>query len=448
MSNTKDRITIEEIYTNIIRCWLIGILLYIPFVTRICNTIKPWNSKLSSVINRLDEFTIVLIFPLAIIELYKTCRSKKTFEPSYMVLFLSISVLGITGVFSGMLNGNDSNVTALGTFAYVKYFLIIFIYAAFFKEFKMFLKVFRVLLGIAVVIGIVAFIQEINAIVHMYFLKTNNAGSETGGIMSILAPYSIKGGMQRIGVYRASSLLSHYNLLGLYSLFILTIYLHIVKKVNLLVMFSLLSGIVASVSRVAYLGFALLAGLQLFKRKWFILLLIPVGIALFFMGSAGDNIDSIAKNTNSMENINKITYREYAGDKAYEVWKDHPLWGVGPGMFGGAIAFKFNSFYYTEYNFEFILNWFHSLDQLWPQVLAEIGIIGVCALAGVFCTLLLVLFVKMKQTDSDDLRGLYKGTIAFTLIFLSYTLSGNLNIVSVMLPYCAFIGISLGCNKN
>jgi O-antigen ligase len=42
---------------------------------------------------------------------------------------------------------------------------------------------------------------------------------------------------------------------------------------------------------------------------------------------------------------NVISYRKYTNHKAMQVWKDHPLWGVGPGMFGGLNSIMYNSFF-------------------------------------------------------------------------------------------------------
>ena len=47
-----------------------------------------------------------------------------------------------------------------------------------------------------------------------------------------------------------------------------------------------------------------------------------------------------------------IPYRVYTMNKSLEVFKDHPILGVGPGMFGGVISVIFNSHVYDEYNFQ------------------------------------------------------------------------------------------------
>jgi hypothetical protein len=308
---------------------------------------------------------------------------------------------------------------------------------------------------VAVFIGFVAFIEEVWA---MYFRYIFDNDSNQKGIVILInkilgvSYISSSSNVWRLGIYRAS-LLFHYNLLGLYSLFILTFYVHTVKKLNFLILFSLLTGVFASVSRTAYTGFALLAGLQIFRgRRWFIVFLIPIVLALFFMFfSLGDfNMSKLIEEEYNKENtatqrIDVESYRKYARQKAMKVWNDHPVWGVGPGMFGGAVAQKYRSPFYEEYNFFMILKQFHSLEQLWPQALAEMGIVGATALAGLFVSLLAIFFISRQYADSDERRGFFTGLSTFTIIFLIYTLSGNLNIVPLLFPFCAFAGMGLGC---
>jgi hypothetical protein len=413
-------------FENVIRWWLTGILLFLPFQYRIVKNIELWNVQVASFIRRLDEITIIIFLLLAIIELYK---NKEIFNSLYLILLFPFFFLSIAGFLSGIINGNSLLITFLGTFNYIKSFLVIFIFAAFIRDISEFKKIFRLLLIVAVFIGLVAFIQEFWAI-YSRFIKEDLVGVNW-----------------RMGIYRASSLMAHYNVLGMYCLLILTIYLFMIKKANFIIVLSLLSGIFTSVSRTAYMGFVILSGVQIFKgKRWLIIFLIPIVIGLFFMSPLDDfNISKLIEEGMATSYNNITSYREYAGHNALNVWKDHPLWGVGPGMFGGAVAFKYRSPLYEEYNFTFILNWFHSLDQLWPQALAEMGIVGAAALASLFISLLIILFILRHRATSDELRGLFTGLLTFTIIFIIYTFGGNLNMASLLFPFCAFIGMGLGC---
>lgn len=409
-------------------------LLILPFHLTIYKIIKSWSNELSVVFNRLDELTILILFPPAIIKLYRD--RDITFRLSLILLF-PIFLISASGFVSGMLNNNLLLVTILGTADYVKQFLVIFIFAAFIRDFNEFKKIFRFLLIVAVFIGLVAFVQEIWAIYLKYVL--GNDFYYTGS---------------RFGIYRAPSLLSHYNLLGLYSIFILTFYLFMSKKINLLIMFSLLSGIFMSVSRMAYMGFVFLAGLQIFKgRRWLAVFLIPVVAGLIFMSTLDDyNVLELIEQENIKQNTETgpVYYREFARFKAMNVWKDHPVWGVGPGMFGGPTAYKNRSSVYEEYNFHIILRTIHSLDQFWPQALAELGIVGTAAFAALIISLLVVFFISRQQVTSAEKKGLFNGLGAFTIIyFVFYSLSGNLNInFMVLFTYCGFAGMGMGIVRS
>ncbi len=422
-------------YINIIRWWLTGFLIFIPFQHLIVNNIKLWNDQVALFIRRLDDMTIIILFPIAIIELYK---NKEIFNSLYLVLLFPIFFLNIVGLSSGVINGNSLLITFLGTYDYIKTLLVIFIFAAFIREIREFKKIFRLLLIVVVFIGLVAFVQEFWAIFSRYIRKEDLAGIAW-----------------RIGIYRVSSLMPHYNFLGLYCLLVLTSYLFIAKKVNFFIIFSLLTGILVSVSRTIYTGFVILSVIQIFKgRRWLILFLIPIVISLFFMSSLDDfDISKLIEEKYNEENMrsynsNPVSYRNFARYKAMTVWKDHPLWGVGPGMFGGAVATKYRSYVYEEYSFLFILNWFKTLDQLWPQLMAEMGIIGTVVLAVIFVSLLAVFFISRHLANSDEIRGLFTGLSVFTIIFFIYTFSGSLNIVPVLFTYSALAGMALGCETH
>jgi O-antigen ligase len=61
--------------------------------------------------------------------------------------------------------------------------------------------------------------------------------------------------------------------------------------------------------------------------------------------------------------------------------RDHPLLGVGPGRFGGAVAFSYGTPIYHEYGFE-PLFWNpaqRTVDNFWLHLLVETGVVGVAA---------------------------------------------------------------------
>ena len=447
---------VSDLYMKSIRFWLTCILLFLPFQYSIVNYIKFYNPVLGSLLNKLEEITIVVFLPLAIIQ-FIINRDKNNFK--YLILSIPFIVFFASGLMSGLLAGNSFLVTLHGTFDYIKYFLAIFIYAAFFKEPGDYKKVFRLLLMMAVFLGVTAFIQEIWAVVSRYILEKDISDHS----MYILRDIP-KGGW-RFGIYRAPSLMGHYNIIGLYSLLILTIYMSMHKKVNHAVLLSIFTGVFVSVSRMIYTGFMLVAGFQILKKRWIALILaVPIAIMLYYMSFLPDfNISNEIKakvadfttgtslsvlDEDQSSDLDQIVYRIVARDKGLEVWKDHPLWGVGPGMFGSAVAYKYRSPVYEEYNFTTVFRWIKSLDQFWPQALAETGLIGTSAFAGLLLVLFIVFAVFARETTSDEIRGFFIGLMTFMVVLNIYSMGGTFNHPVILVTYSALAGMALGCNES
>ena len=425
-------------------------LLISPFITVIYLLIDRSNNLLGTFVNRLDEMTVLILFPLAAIELYKHYIKKNGQIQQYLLLLFSILLVVAASVISGIINSNSLLITLLGTFTYLKLFFLIFIYAAFFRDFNDCKKIFRMVIIIGVVIGLVAFVFELWALFYRYILENNvpsNGLSIIHNTLTYITNDYIENKNWRLGIYRTHSLLSHYNLLGFYCVLVFTIYFHTVKKINFVVFFSLLMGILTSVSRIAYICLTLLLGFHFIRgRRWLIIFLIPVVLVILIMTNViGDYNMSGSKSGEDIVNQQEMmSYREFARGRAMVVWKDHPLWGVGPGMFGGAIAYKYRSPYYQEYDFQIILNRFQHLDQVWPQVMAEIGIVGTAAFAGLFVVLLITMIDSMKRATSDELKAFSTGLVLLTIFIIINTLGSTMNYVAILFPFFALAGMGLG----
>ena len=432
-------------FINLIRWWLVGILLLLPFHHMIIKIIKLWSKELSTFINKLDEITIVIFLLFAIREFYK---NREILNRLYLILLFPIIIFSIFGLLSGVVNGNSLLITIHGVFDYIKNFLVIFIYAAFLRKSGDFKKIFRLLLIVAVFLGVVALIQELWALSTRYILEKD---IDDRGVYILryipLGSQTFKN-YWRFGIYRAPSLMPHPNSLGIYSLLILTIYLSIVKKVNPLIFISLLTGIFVSISRQVYTGFMFVAGLQIFRgRRWFILLMIiPVVMLMFSMSSLSEF--DMAKGEKKR---GFVTFSEYTRHKAIEIWKDNPFWGVGPGMFGGPISVKYQSPFYEEYNFSATkkntLGRWHDIDQFWPQVLAETGTVGTVVFAGLLISLIILFLILRQRVNSDEMRGLFSGLATLPIIIIIYAFASSLNNPSFLFTYSALAGIGLGCGS-
>jgi len=447
-------------FINLVRWWLAGILFLLPFQRKIAKSVALWSNELSAFISYLDEITIFIFLPLAIREFYK---NRENPDRLYLILLFPVLFLSMSGFISGMVNGNSLLVTTLGTIDYIKNFLVIFIFAAFFREFSEIKKIFRLLLLLAVFLGVIAFIQEIWAMVSRYILEKDFA--EMGGYL--LGRNRVTENSWRFGIYRTPSLMHNSNLFGLYMLLILTIYLFSVKKVNFAVLGFLFAGIFLSISRIVYLGFIFMIGVYTLRnRKWLIgIILIPVIVLSFFLStlpdfdilglSASDTAKlGLAEEEDAVSECEPalvgIPYRVYAREKAMEVWKDHIVFGVGPGMFGGVVSVIFESPVYEEYDFIAIglLSRYRSLDQFWPQVLAELGIIGTLSFAGLLISLLITFLILRHRATSDEMKGLSTGLATFIIVMFIYFIGNGLNITPILFTYSAFVGMGLGFSRK
>jgi len=68
--NNKEDIN-HTIYTRFAKLWLTTILLILPFQLNISSYISRWSGKASTIINNLDELTVVIFLLLSIGAFYK-----------------------------------------------------------------------------------------------------------------------------------------------------------------------------------------------------------------------------------------------------------------------------------------------------------------------------------------------------------------------------------------
>ncbi len=427
-----------------------------PFQRMIVKSVEVWSRQVSFFINRIEEITVAVLLPLAIREFY---RHRETIARPHILLSIPVLAIAVSGLISGAVNGSSMVITGLGIFDYIKYFLFIFVYAAFFSDFAGFRKIFRALVILTVFLAIVAFAQELWALHSRYIAGRciYDRGNYLFGEAFLNIYRDSFREHWRLGIFRTPSLLRSPNFFGFYSLFILTMYFYLRRKVNFAVLFTLMVGIFGSMARMVYAGFLFLAGVQAFRsrRLVIILFIVPFLVILFYMSTLWDfNIWKLTGRSFmvNQEQASVTPYRKYARDKALGIWKEHPFWGVGPGRFGGAVSILFNSPLYDKYNFKpeenYLLRKWKSLDQFWPQVLTETGIFGTASFAGMFIMFFSVFLMLGKRLDDYELRGLFSGLAVFTVIILLWTLGGNIK-NGVIFTYSAFAGIGLGCiNKN
>lgn len=434
-------------YKKLARLWLMSMLFFMPVQFYIVKKINLWNEHMATFINRLDEMTIVVFILLAIIEFFKN----KTKYRLYIMLLFPIFMFSISVFVSGIINDNSMFVTMIGIFDYMKPFLILFVYAAFFTEYDDIKNIWRLLLIMAVVFGIIAFIQEVWALGFRYI----GGKSVTDSGLYILRPLvdtTMAEYFWRFGAYRAPSLIVQANYLGFHSLFILTIYFTTTRKINYFVMVPIFLGIVTSISRIIYMGLLFITGIRffIFKKRSF-LLFIPVVLIIVIM-SVFSNFNVLDKpiqlnmEIDNIGSVGEISYRGYTLSKCLEVWRDHPVMGVGPGMFGSPISSTFYSHLYDEYNFSntWIFKSAKSIDLFIPYLLAESGIAGTIFYANIFITLFAVLAIFEKQATPDEAKIFFKG-LKISLMLILIWICVNDIYTPTIFTYFALVGVGLGC---
>lgn len=252
----------------------------------------------------------------------------------------------------------------------------------------------------------------------------------------------------RYGIYRTTSLTYHAYILGLFNLLILTIYLYTEKKVKIIKVIPLFTGIIASVSKMAYGGLIFVMLTQIFRqRKWLIpvLLVITISLSAYVYFNGNQDISSLSDVLVKVD-LDTKNIRFYSLNKSVEIWKDHPFWGVGPGMFGGMVAFKYDSYINELYNVVKLsyLRSVGGIELFWFQLLSETGIIGTLLFINFIIILFVALWRAREQAMTQEMRNLFSALMAFLGCILIYSMGSGINIAPVLFTYCAFVGIGLG----
>lgn len=140
--------------------------------------------------------------------------------------------------------------------------------------------------------------------------------------------------------------------------------------------------------------------------------------------------------------------RLFAYKEAFSLFRNHPVLGVGPGMFGGLASILFNSPYYnywpTHFK-DFVFN-MGSVDSFWPVILAETGILGFIAYLMIFitlCTWLSNAARWYRTFDDTYMAALGKVARNYTLAVIIMCFFTGLNNPFVTYTFFSLCGIYL-----
>lgn len=422
------------------------LFIYLQFLNLFIVFLKTTSPSISHAISLVDKvilFSIFLfilyarilghflLFPIKIgYEYSKGLRFLSVLKEE-MFLIVILSIFCCWALVSCLINGNSLEITAFGIFAHIKYFLVFFIFSSLPYTSWLIKRDYKVLLYIALLFSCISILQELLAFAYP---------------SSITWWPNIQHGesMWRLGLFRTPSLLGHPNSIGIFALFFLTVEIarRKVEKINWAVLGILGLAVFFSMSRMA-IGAAIIAAFVfIFPVRKIVLILSPLLIIVLI--TYFSSYRQIDKSPDFYDQ-----YRAYAYEKSMEVFKANPLAGVGAGMYGGHISLRYNSPIYNRYNFggDFYnyLHWVGSIEQLWLQIIGELGLFGIIFFLVLLFSPSIILYRLLQKIDDKYLKGFTWGLIAMPLLIGFYMIAFTItNSGAWLFPYFAFVGMIVG----
>jgi hypothetical protein len=228
---------------------------------------------------------------------------------------------------------------------------------------------------------------------------------------------------ERLGVKVARSIFAHHGVFGslMAAGIALSIGLRLSTKNNkwLFIAYILAFGLLASTVRRSIIGIILgILFVMLSYRKF----RIPKKYIYYFLGIiAFTSIIFHGRFSNIIEGTQEeygiaVHPRYFLYYGAYQILKNKPLLGEGPGTYGSYVSTITKSKIYEKYNI--LIAEKFKMDTFWAMIFGEYGILG----GLFFCLLLLILFRNLLRTfpknDSDPfLKGLY---IGYLILYVDY----------------------------
>ena len=374
----------------------------------------------------MDEVTLVCLIPVATLQ---RLRRREPLFPREGGVWLTVFVFSAILLISARVNGVPVLPTALGAFDYLKGIFYLFVFATFCGRKRWLRSVYRILLAVAVVGALTAIGQEI-----------------------VWQVADLPGG-RRLGLYRTPAFFGHPNALGLYLLLFFLMESARLSRAGWRPGV-LYAGLALSVSRMVHAAVVFLIVPLVRTRRWlFGPLLLSLGFTLAMSGSIagqlplGDLVRQATGEGDPAESVPGVGYRAYALAKGLQVWSDHPVWGAGPGRFGGVVSLVTDSPVYEDYPWDprwfERLRRFRSLDQFPAQLLAELGVAGAAAFGFVFLAVAGSLWIARKGSDREW-RDRGTGLLLALFVVPFYSLGAGLNLAHYLVTLAGLAGAYLG----
>lgn len=417
---------------------LIAFLCFLPFQWQFSNLLLSYELGTSAlVVKALDElFVIGLILPLLCIRLLKI----PTISLPEIVLLVPFLLIGFWDLTAALANVNSVLVSLAGTLSHLRNFLIIFFFSSINWSSDEIYKAYNTLKRVAIFLAVVAIIQEI------WMLLTNYIFSNP----LLFWPSALH--EWRAGFYRTPSLVGHPNILGIFLLLFFSVELRLTKG-NLGIGL-VASAILCTLSRIIYLAFLVLTLLSFKGRRGLIVaMLLSV---LFITRATPSSIKELGFGISREvqgEQLLQISYfRGYTIEKSLEIWKDQPIFGTGPGMYGDVVSFFIDSPIYEKYNFDPIYLEFarvgKGLDQFYPVIMAESGLPSLFLFLLFFSGLSISARMIVSRVDNSFEKKLANGLIYIPIALSIVLMANSINMTFFLFPYFALLGMLMSRVRN
>ena len=377
-------------------------------------------------ISYVDEATCIL--------LYMALASFIIIRPGiYRLTWLPFTSWVLSFIFFAFISMVVNRVSlAQGTFGIydvVKNIAVVFPYALLRYEEEDFFKTLKLLM-------VVVFIMALSGIV-----------GELGAVLFVKGINIFVSGEKRFGLYRVIALSGHGNWNYLATFATLMFLIAYVKEKksrfdggNMLFTMML---ILLSFSRQAWFGFLLAIVLISGKMaRWFILLFSLCVLAI----SSPYSDKMFALFTTNLPLNAEENFRLYAFIKSVTICFSHPVFGLGPGMFGGITSLLFDSPIYNDWPayFRFWARNSHGIDQFWPIIWGEFGVIGMTLYSMIFIGIFTYLrnveryFYHQRKIELSNIGRVLR---FYMVALVVMGLAGGLNSAFVVYTYFALVGM-------
>jgi hypothetical protein len=402
---------------GLLKKFLFFFLIFLPFQDLPQTVLASQMGKSSwvNLVNYADEFVfIAALFFIFILFLVKPSSSKIILFPwnKFFLLFFLAAGLSLA------VNAVPPFQALFGTYDVLKNLVVVYLFSLLHYTREEFQAILRALLRVAFVLSLVGIVAEVLAMAYHL------------GIGVLV--FKVK----RFGLYRVTSLAGqgNWNYLGVYLVLLFFLGVPILEKTfkRWRYQAAVLAAILLTLSRQTWIGFGLMLTA---KKKQLMVISLIVFLFVFYSFTT----DRMSYNPDRY-------YRGFTFGESLRLLKENPVFGVGPGMFGGLASVLFKSPHYDSWpkSFKQMVQSLRNIDLFWPWVWAEFGVLG--TIAYLFIWLSMFLWIrrtrKFFRERGDRLLSETGWVLQYYILALFVMgFAGGLNSAFVVFTYFALLGI-------